>query len=219
MQRITGGRQVVRSGLAISPAEEHEFELCSARSNENLWAMVPMPIEQKSPAVLRSMFFGRPADVVARELLGKVLVRRINGMRMALTITETEAYLGPHDLACHAARGRTPRTEVMFGPPGTLYVYFVYGLHWMLNIVTCPKAYPAAVLIRAAGDISGPARLTRALAIDGALNGRRADPRSGLWVEEGDRSGKVLVTPRIGVDYAGPRWSARKLRFVLARSR
>jgi len=178
-----------------------------------------MSIEQGPPSILRSVFFERPADVVARELLGKVLVRNIKGMRIALTISETEAYLGPHDLACHAARGRTPRTEIMFGPPGTLYIYFVYGLHWMLNIVTGPKGYAAAVLIRAAGDFSGPGKLTRALAIDGALNGRRANLRSGLWIEDGDRVGKVLVTPRIGVGYAGSHWSARKLRFVLALAR
>jgi DNA-3-methyladenine glycosylase len=168
-----------------------------------------------APAVLSPAFFERPADLVARELLGKALVRRIGGKRIALTISETEAYLGPHDLACHAARGRTPRTEVMYGQPGTLYVYFVYGLHWMLNVVTGPEGYPAAVLIRAAGHISGPARLTAALAIDGALNGRTAEPRSGLWFENQVAAGKIITTPRIGVAYAGPCWSARKLRFVL----
>jgi DNA-3-methyladenine glycosylase len=166
-------------------------------------------------ALLGPAFFERPADLVARELLGKALVRRIGGNRIALAISETEAYLGPHDLACHAARGRTPRTEVMYGPPGTLYVYFVYGLHWMLNVVTGPQGYPAAVLIRAAGHISGPARLTSALVIDGALNGQIAAPRSGLWFECGAPAHKITATPRIGVAYAGPRWSARKLRFAL----
>jgi DNA-3-methyladenine glycosylase len=157
-----------------------------------------------------------PADVVARELLGRALVRRIRGKRVALTILETEAYLGPHDLACHAARGRTTRTEVMYGPPGTLYIYFVYGLHWMLNVVTGAEGEPAAVLIRSAGGVSGPARLTRTLRIDGALNGRLAEPGSGLWFETGKGSCKAIATPRIGVDYAGPRWSARKLRFLVA---
>ena len=143
-------------------------------------------------------------------------MRRTKGKRIALTITETEAYLGPHDLACHAARGRTARTEVMYGPPGTLYVYFVYGLHWMLNVVTGEQGYPAAVLIRGAGDVAGPARLTRAFAINGALNGRIAGRDAGLWFEMGKPAAKVVATPRIGVDYAGRRWSSRKLRFVLA---
>jgi DNA-3-methyladenine glycosylase len=164
-------------------------------------------------------FFDRPADEVARDLLGKALVRCLDGKRVALTVSETEAYLGPHDLACHAARGRTARTEVMYGPPGTLYVYFVYGLHWMLNVVTSPMDYPAAVLIRGAGQVSGPARLTRALGIDGALNGRAAEPRTGLWFARGESTGNVIATPRIGVAYAGPRWAARKLRFIIADGR
>jgi DNA-3-methyladenine glycosylase len=152
-------------------------------------------------------------------LLGKALVRCLDGKRVALTVSETEAYLGPQDLACHAARGRTARTEVMYGPPGTLYVYFVYGLHWMLNVVTGPKDYPAAVLIRGTGHVSGPARLTRALGIDGTFNGRAAEPQTGLWFASSDHTGKVIATPRIGVAYAGPCWAARKLRFILADGR
>ena len=110
--------------------------------------------------ILGPGFFDRPADIVARDLAGRMLVRRTGGKRTALTITETEAYLNQHDLACHAARGRTARTEVMYGPPGTLYVYLVYGLHWMLNVVTGPPGYPAAV--RGAGHLRGPGRLWRA---------------------------------------------------------
>jgi|SRR5436190_3725522 len=94
-----------------------------------------MAMQTAFSEILKRAFFDRPAEIVARALLGKALVRRIGGKRATLTISETEAYLGPHDLACHAARGRTPRTEVMYGPPGTLYVYFIYGLHWMLNVV------------------------------------------------------------------------------------
>jgi hypothetical protein len=100
-------------------------------------------------AVLEPSFFDRPADQVARDLLGKALLRRIGRNHRTFVITETEAYLGPHDLACHSAWGRTPRTEVMFGPPGTLYIYLVYGLHWMLNVVTGPPG--SAVLLRSAG--------------------------------------------------------------------
>ena len=170
-------------------------------------------------AVLESAFFDRPADIVARDLPGRRLVRRIGRQRLALIISETEAYLGPHDLACHAARGRTPRTDVMFAPAGTLYIYLVYGIHWMLNVVTGPAGYPAAVLIRSAGGVSGPGRLARALAINGTLNGRRAGQAAGLWFECGAGATRVLATPRVGVDYAGRRWSARKLRFVIERPR
>jgi DNA-3-methyladenine glycosylase len=174
-----------------------------------------MSKEPEPSAILEPAFFDRPADAVARDLCGRTLVRFRDGERSALTIAETEAYLGPHDLACHAARGRTARTEIMYGPPGTFYVYFVYGLHWMLNVVTGPEDYPAALLIRGAGEIAGPARLTRALGITGALNGKQAAQKSGLWFEAGEGARPVTATPRVGVDYAGPRWSARKLRFLL----
>jgi DNA-3-methyladenine glycosylase len=154
---------------------------------------------------------------VARELLGKYLVRRIGGDVVAAPIIETEAYVGPHDLACHGSKGRTPRTEVMFGPGGHWYVYFIYGIHWMLNAVTDDEGYPAAVLVRGAGAWSGPARLTKALAIDKRLNAQAIAPASGLWIEdrgERPRRGQVRRTPRIGVDYAGA-WAAKPYRFVI----
>lgn len=132
-------------------------------------------------------------------------------------ITETEAYVGPHDLASHAARGRTERTEVMFGPPGTLYVYFVYGIHWMLNVVTGPAGYPAAVLIRSVAEITGPGRLTKALGIDGRFNRLAAGEPAGLWFEEraGARPPRIARSARIGVAYAGPIWSKKEYRFTL----
>jgi DNA-3-methyladenine glycosylase len=166
--------------------------------------------------VLPSAFFERSADEVARDLLGKVLVRRIGGARHSFAVTETEAYLGPHDLACHSARGRTRRTEVMFGPPGTLYIYLAYGLHLMLNVVTGPEGCAAAVLIRGAGSAYGPGRLGRALALAPVLNGKAATPETGLWFEErGFLARRITAAPRIGVGYAGPKWSRRKLRFIL----
>ena len=172
-------------------------------------------------SVLDSEFYARPALAVARELLVKYLVRQLGGEQVALPIHETEAYIGPHDLACHASKGRTPRTEVMFGPAGHWYVYLIYGIHWMLNIVTESEGFPAAVLLRGAGPSDGPARLTKALAIDKQFNFQPAAVSAGLWIEDrGERVARSAVrrTPRIGVDYAGP-WAAKPYRFVLERQR
>jgi DNA-3-methyladenine glycosylase len=169
--------------------------------------------------VLDASFFERTALVVAKELLGKFLVRRLDGQQIALPITQTEAYIGPQDLACHASRGRTPRTDVMFGPGGHWYVYFIYGIHWMLNVVTGKAGHPSAVLFRGAGPYDGPAKLTAALSIDRSLNGAAADPNSGLWIEDrGLRVSRLQIqrTPRIGVDYSGP-WAEKLYRFVLVR--
>ena len=133
-------------------------------------------------------------------------------------ITEVEAYVGPHDLACHASRGLTPRTRVMFGPPGHWYVYFTYGIHWMLNIVTCREGYPAAVLIRGTESVTGPARLTKFFKIDKQLNGQSASLASGLWIEKGSEPMKrhlIRRSKRVGVDYAGPVWSNKLYRFEL----
>jgi DNA-3-methyladenine glycosylase len=174
-----------------------------------------------SPAqALPRSFFERPAEEVALGLLGKALVRRRNGQIETFSITETEAYVGPEDRACHGSRGRTRRTEVMFGPAGRFYVYFIYGTYWMLNVVTGEVGYPAAVLIRGAGDIEGPGRLTRALGITGSFNGKASAARTGLWVADLGESAPheaILRTPRIGVDYAGPIWAAKHFRFVLDR--
>ncbi len=115
---------------------------------------------------------------MARDLIGKYLVRQLGDEQIAARIHETEAYVGPQDLACHAAKGCTPRTEVMFGPAGRWYVYFIYGLHWMLNVVTESEGFPAAVLLRGAGPWEGPARLTKALGIDKRLNGWPAEESS-----------------------------------------
>jgi len=179
--------------------------------------------------VLPVSFFDRPALTVARDLLGKQLVRKTEAGMLSGMITEVEAYIGPQDKACHAHKGLTPRTEVMFGPPGHWYVYFVYGTYWMLNVVTGEEGYPAAVLIRGVGEfdglsctgaqrlVQGPGKLTRAFGIDKHFNGRRADKASGLWIE--DRgvavpTSKIQRTPRIGVSYA-EEWAHKPYRFVL----
>ena len=137
--------------------------------------------------------------MVARELMGKYLVRRVDRIEQAAPITETEAYVGPHDLACHASVGRTPRNEPLFGPPGCWYVYFIYGIHWMLNAVTDEDGYPAAVLIRGVGRWNGPGKLTKALAIDKRFNTLAIDPASELWIEDrGLRIARSRISARRG---------------------
>ncbi len=156
--------------------------------------------------MLPASFFNRDVRKVAESLLGAYLVRRVNGKTTKHLITEVEAYDGINDTACHASKGRTARTEIMFGPAGHWYVYLCYGMYDMLNIVTGPKDYPAAVLIRGTQEITGPGRLTKTLKITRALNGKKADKKNGLWIE---KSGitvlkkEILRTPRIGVAYAG----------------
>jgi len=176
------------------------------------------PAHPRRPQPLGADFFDRPADHVARELLGAwLVVRGPDGRPTRHAIVETEAYLGAHDLACHGAKGMTRRNATMFGPAGHWYVYLCYGMHWMLNIVTGAAGLPAAVLIRGAGAHLGPGRLTRALGIDRAFDGSPAVRPSGLWIEaSGIRVPPRLVarTPRIGVGYAGA-WAEKPLRFVV----
>lgn len=162
-------------------------------------------------------FFDRPADRVARELLGcRLVVRGADGRVSRHLVCETEAYLGAHDLACHGSRGMTPRNAVMFGPAGVWYVYLCYGMHWMLNVVTGREGVPAAVLIRGVSDHIGPGRLTRGLGIGKQFDGRSAARATGLWLERGwpVPARFVTRTPRIGVGYAGE-WAEKPLRFVV----
>ena len=158
----------------------------------------------------------------ARGLLGKFLVRTADGATVARMITEVEAYDGERDRACHARAGRTARTEVMYRAGGCWYVYLCYGVHEMLNLVTGPADWPAAVLIRGIEGAAGPGRVTRALGIDRRLNGAPALPAGGLHVEDrGIRVPRswVRVAPRVGVAYAGPVWAAKPWRFAIAPER
>ncbi|MGK0240203.1 MAG: DNA-3-methyladenine glycosylase [Candidatus Pelagisphaera sp.] len=163
-------------------------------------------------------FCSRDTVALARSLIGKYLVMDTGEENRAFIITEAEAYDGPEDLACHASKGRTKRTETLFGPPGHWYVYLCYGVHEMLNLVTGPVDYPAAILIRGLDEVSGPGRLTKRLGINRRFNTQRASEKTGLWLEDrGIRLGDsdIEATPRIGVDYAGDDWANRPYRFVL----
>ena len=172
--------------------------------------------------ILDRKFYWHDTLQVARALLGKKLVRQIKGLELAGMIVETEAYCGEADSACHAHRGKTPRNTVMFGEPGHAYVYFTYGMHYMLNLVTEAKDNPCAVLIRAVVPLAGieemearrrrkgaeltngPAKLCQALSIDKSLNSWDLTCGKELWVEDYKKilAELIIATPRIGIDYA-----------------
>lgn len=167
-------------------------------------------------------FYDRDTVRVARELLGKRLVRVSNGVERVGRIVEVEAYLGPHDLAAHSSRGRTERTRVMFGPPGHAYVYLVYGIHCCMNVVTEREGHASAVLLRAVepvknieGSTRGPGLLCRAMGIDRRLNGHDLTGDD-LFIAgpAGSEPLAIVRRPRIGVNYAG-RWARRLLRFYI----
>lgn len=178
---------------------------------------------------LSRTFFNRPTLRVARDLLGKFLVRRIGRKIIVAMITETEAYCGPNDLASHASRGRTPRTEVMFGPPGHAYVYLIYGMYHCLNVVTERENYPAAVLIRGVSlqwpidsekpkpstlktvnckletYLAGPGKLCRSFQINRDLNKEDLTTSKNLWLEDREiklRPDQIKHATRIGINYA-----------------
>ncbi len=178
--------------------------------------------------MLNLNFYEQPTLDVAQTLLGKVLVRDIEGQRLRGIIVETEAYIGHEDTACHASKGRTPRTEVMFGPAGQTYVYLIYGMYWMLNVVTEAVDFPAAVLIRALEPTSGleamsqnrrlkkpttrvltngPGKLCQALQIDDSLNKWDLSRGQALWIEAQHRKTNVEIAcgPRINIDFAEPK--------------
>ncbi len=172
--------------------------------------------------------FNRPTLTVARDLLGKFIVRREGGRCRAAMITEVEAYKGPGDLASHARGGRrTRRVQPLYADGGTTYVYLVYGLHWLLNFSTAGEGRPEAVLVRAvlAGSattpelVVGPGRVGRHLGIDARLDGIDATTSDRIWIEDrgtGIPAGAVRRGPRVGVDYSGAYWAARPWRFWIA---
>ena len=182
------------------------------------------PVSQKR---LTRAEFNQPTLRVARNLIGKLLVRKIGRRTLSAMITEVEAYKGPKDLAAHSAGGRrTARVEPLYGEGGTVYVYFIYGIHWMLNFATAGQDLPEGVLIRGiladpggeAKYLAGPGRVTQYLKVDKTLDGKDATVSRQIWIE--DRGLRVPLRsikrgPRIGVDYAGDYWAARPWRFWL----
>jgi len=188
-------------------------------------------------SLLKRSFYSQETEIVAKQLLGKLLARRIGKKTISGKIVETEAYVGPHDLACHASKGRTKRTEVMFGLCGYWYIYMIYGFYYCLNIVTREKDYPAAVLIRALEPVdgvkemiknrntdkiynltNGPGKLCQALEINKSLNCSSAVSfDSGLYIEDiGIKiaNGNIIASRRVGVDYA-KEWRDKPLRYYM----
>ncbi len=159
-------------------------------------------------------FYHRPCLEVARDLVGKWLVHRLpTGEVRRLRITETEAYCGEADTACHAHKGRTKRTEVLYADAGTIYIYLCYGMHWLLNVVTGDAEDPQAVLIRACEGATGPGKLTKTLGITGELN-RGSICGDTLWIEDDRESCAVTTAPRVGIGYASPEDQQRPWRFI-----
>lgn len=160
-------------------------------------------------------FFMDDAVTVAQLLPGMALIMASGEKPGRYTITETEAYLGVDDRACHASKGRTGRTEPMYLEGGHLYLYFVYGMHWMMNVVTGPADYPQAVLVRGVTNFSGPGRVTRGMAIDGSFNREDLAASQRIWIEDEGIRPELTAGPRVGINYAGEPWVSKPWRFMI----
>jgi DNA-3-methyladenine glycosylase len=168
---------------------------------------------------LARSFFTRDVLEVAPDLLGKNLVRTFpNGSKQHFIITETEAYRGEDDLACHASKGRTQRNQIMYLEGGFVYVYLIYGMYWMLNFVTSYEGNPQAVLIRGIHGYSGPGKLTKHLEIDKSFNGTDLNTSQNLYITNGLSGVDYKTVPRVGIDYAGDVWKNKPWRFILLQS-
>ncbi|MDR0710829.1 MAG: DNA-3-methyladenine glycosylase [Prevotellaceae bacterium] len=159
-------------------------------------------------------FFERDVLKVAPDLLGKYIVRQADGIVTAHRIVETEAYRGEEDLACHASKGRTPRTDVMYRRGGMVYVYLIYGVHYMLNFVTAVEGKPQAVLIRGVEDAVGPGRVGKLLQVDKSFYAEDLTTSTRIWVEDKNEPAPPIKTgKRVGIDYAGA-WKNKLWRFM-----
>lgn len=165
---------------------------------------------------LTSAFYTQDAVTVAEKLLGKVLARCWeDGTISRYAITETEAYLGEEDLACHASKGRTKRTEIMYSDGGLVYVYLIYGMYWMLNVVTGKESHPQAVLIRGIGSMTGSGKVGRELKMDKSFYGEDLTNSNRIWIEDAPDIPDFKTAPRVGIDYAGEEWKGKLWRFIL----
>ena len=167
--------------------------------------------------VLESEFFHRDVLEVAPDLVGKLIVRRFSdGTEIRERITETEAYRGEEDKACHASKGRTKRNEMLYRESGIIYIYLCYGMHWLMNVVTGEKEQPQGVLIRCGEVHKGPAKLTKYLCVDGSFNGADICGNGSLWIEDDGFRPVIDRKKRVGIDYAGDYWKNIEWRFTVA---
>ncbi len=165
--------------------------------------------------ILTEDFFNRDVLEVAPELVGKIIVRRLDdGTVLRERISETEAYRGLEDKACHASKGRTKRTEILYGESGVIYVYLCYGIHWLMNIITGEREQPQGVLIRCGEIHNGPAKLTKYMQIDGSFNGEKICENDKIWIEDDGFRPKVKKAPRVGIDYADEYWRDIEWRYI-----
>jgi DNA-3-methyladenine glycosylase len=178
--------------------------------------MEKSPTDKQTGSRLTRDFFVRDVLFVAPELVGKTLVIMSgDNIIHRFIITETEAYRGPEDKACHASKGKTSRTEVMYRQGGKIYVYFVYGMYWMLNFVTGKENDPQAVLIRGIEKYNGPGKLTRAIGIDKSFYGEDLTSSDRIWIEDTGFKASVKTGKRIGIDYAGEKWRNKPWRYFI----
>ncbi|MCL1815209.1 MAG: DNA-3-methyladenine glycosylase [Treponema sp.] len=172
----------------------------------------------KAPRRLSARDYQKDAVTLAPWLLGKLLCRKVGKQIIKLRITETEAYYGEEDTACHAHRGKTERTAIMYENGGHAYVYLCYGVHWLLNVVSGKAGFPEAVLIRGAEEFSGPGKLTKQLQIDKSLNKENLVESKRLWIEDDRKRPDILAAKRIGIDYASEQDKNKLWRFKVEKN-
>lgn len=167
---------------------------------------------------LDEKFYKRDVLDVAKDLVGKIIVSKIKGEEIRVRITETEAYCGEEDTACHAHKGRTKRTEVLYGKSGVMYVYLCYGMHWLMNVVTGEEGTPQAVLFRAGENLNGPAKLTKALGVTGEQNLQSLVENPQIWIEDDGIKHTYHTDTRVGIAYATQEFRDKQWRFILDNS-